>query len=449
MSYINVTDFFFLLFFLLALGILSGYLAKKKVDRSLHNFFWGALALRLLGSILYALVYQYYYGYGDTFTFFKGGNFYTDRIAEDISNFKYFFAGEEELANWYKSQADSDIIFAGYFSHPSGNMVMKISALLSYISFNRYIIIGLFFGYFSFWGQWKLFEVFHDLSEKKNSKLLGYLILYTPSVWFWGSGLLKDSICIGCLGFILYFIYKFIKYKKRSFRDILLLIFFSYLLWVIKPYILVISLLTLGLCFFLDYYLRNANFLVKFALLVTFVLSAIFLMSFIDLQPLIESFVADSVAQINSSIQNYGASTTETSKGGFAIAELDPTLSGVLTSAPGAIFRCFYRPFMWEAGSVMILLTALESTLLLLFTLKLLLKTKVFGFFRIALSNPFYTFCLVISILFALIIGLTTFNFGTLVRYKIILLPFFYFLHTQIHFIAKKEFAPPNKRRPY
>jgi hypothetical protein len=30
--------------------------------------------------------------------------------------------------------------------------------------------------------------------------------------------------------------------------------------------------------------------------------------------------------------------------------------------------------------------------------------------------------------LFALIIGFTTFNFGTLIRYKIMLLPFYYFM---------------------
>ena len=42
-----------------------------------------------------------------------------------------------------------------------------------------------------------------------------------------------------------------------------------------------------------------------------------------------------------------------------------------------------------------------------------------------AINNPNVLFTLIFSIAFAFAVGVSTFNFGTLVRYKIPLLPFF------------------------
>jgi hypothetical protein len=181
------------------------------------------------------------------------------------------------------------------------------------------------------------------------------------------------------------------------------------------------------------------NFAVRIGFFILFLVMTIFFSSLIDWKPQIEELVQGSVAQINSSLQNYQAvADEENSKGGFSIAELDPSFAGIMSSAPNAIFSCLYRPFLWESRSIMILLTSIESTMLLLFTLYLLFKTKIFGFFSIILSNNYLVFCFLLSLMFALIIGFTTFNFGTLVRYKIIFMPFFYFLLAEIYSLAKK-----------
>lgn len=439
MSYIEITDFLLLIFYLIFFTGISVFIAKKSIDSPLRKFFLLAFLLRMLGSVLYALVFQYYYGYGDTFTFFKGGMFFTDRIAEDISNLKYFFISGEEMEAWYSNSPDADPIFQGYFSHPSGNMIMKISAIFSYLSFKRYLIVSLFFGFFSFLGQWKLFEVFNELSTKKNSKFLALLVLYSPSIWFWGSGLIKDSICLGALGFVLFFLYKFIKKKDFDILSLVMLLFFAYIILVVKPYILVITLVCFTVSILIHQLNSIQNFLLKIGLFAFSIITAIFLVALIDFEPIIETFVTESTNQINLSIQNYELSALENSKGSINVAALDASLSGILLSAPGAIFRCLYRPFLWEGGSVMILLTSLESTFLFAFTLMLLFKTRIIGFFKIAFRDPYHTFCLLISLLFALIIGFTTFNFGTLVRYKVILLPFFYFLHIQIYHSLKNS----------
>ena len=72
-------------------------------------------------------------------------------------------------------------------------------------------------------------------------------------------------------------------------------------------------------------------------------------------------------------------------------------------------------------------MSALESLLLLLSTLYVMFKLKFLGFFREIFKNPFILISFVIAIFFALIIGFTTYNFGTIARYRIILMPFYFF----------------------
>ena len=64
---------------------------------------------------------------------------------------------------------------------------------------------------------------------------------------------------------------------------------------------------------------------------------------------------------------------------------------------------------------------------------------RFFGFFKTVFNNKFVLFSFVLSMLFALIIGFTTYNFGTMVRYKIMLLPFYYFMLVQIYSVYKQQ----------
>jgi len=52
-------------------------------------------------------------------------------------------------------------------------------------------------------------------------------------------------------------------------------------------------------------------------------------------------------------------------------------------------------------------------------------KVGFFKSFKIIFSDPVLIFCFVFSILFAGIVGMTTTNFGALVRYKIPCLAFY------------------------
>ena len=64
-------------------------------------------------------------------------------------------------------------------------------------------------------------------------------------------------------------------------------------------------------------------------------------------------------------------------------------------------------------------------------------------FTKLILTNPEVQFCLIFSLLFAFSVGFTSYNFGSLVRYKIPFMPFYYIA---LFILADKEKQPEVKR---
>lgn len=108
---------------------------------------------------------------------------------------------------------------------------------------------------------------------------------------------------------------------------------------------------------------------------------------------------------------------------GYSLGELDGSFGSMVKLAPQAINVSLFRPYLWEVKNPLMLLSALEATFFLFFTLYVLAKKRL-RFFQ-ALADPNIIFAYTFSLSFAFAVGVSTFNFGTLARYKIPLLPFF------------------------
>ena len=123
----------------------------------------------------------------------------------------------------------------------------------------------------------------------------------------------------------------------------------------------------------------------------------------------------------------------ERSRATFTISDIDPSLESIIINSPAVIGTCLFRPFIWESKKVIIFMASLEALFTLLITIYVVGKSKVLWFFKYIFTDATLLFCLIFSILFASVIGYTTFNFGTMIRYKIIFLPFYFFLLIQIY----------------
>ncbi|MEO6541643.1 MAG: hypothetical protein ABIN74_11645, partial [Ferruginibacter sp.] len=387
-----------------------------------------------------SMMVQYYYGYGDSFTFYLGSNFLRDQLLQDAGNIKYFFEPAGEVKKWFDFEV-GDNTYAGYLGTASNLFVMKVAALVSFLAFNKFLIISIIFGFFSFSGQWRLFQVFNDINGGRNPKLLAWAVLYTPSIWFWGSGLMKESICLGGVGFIVHFLYKIFIKKKFVLRDIFILVFLVYLVGNIKSYIIIILVISLATLIFFNFIASVKNILFKSVLVIAFLLGSMIVAYLFNFSDQLQILAEESKAQVDTYQRNYQATQLEdeSSRAAVDVKEIDATITGMLLHSPVAIFTCLFRPFIWESRKIIILFTSLESMLLLFTTLYLLFKLRFFGFFKAIIGDRHLLFCFVMSMLFALIIGFTTYNFGTIIRYKIMLLPFYYFLLVKIYIQTREK----------
>lgn len=428
MQYITIFDYLLLPVYLLIFYLIVKKIAVRYTDAEIRKYFFVSFYLHMFGAVAYALMVQYYYGYGDSFTFYYGSNFLSTQVLQDTDNIKYFFKSATEVKSWYDFEV-GDLSVSGYFGIESNLFIMKISALLSMLSFNKYLIITLFFGLFSFAGLWHLFLVFKDINKGRELKILAWTILFFPSVWFWGSGLIKDSVCIGGIGFIIYFLYKLFIKKEFSLKSIIGLILLVYIVSVIKSYIIIALALGLSVFVFYKFVTPFKNIVIRAFIISVFIFAAVIVAFVTNFSDQLKLLAEESMVQVDSFQRNYSAvqMEDEQSKAYLITKEMDLTIQGMIIRSPVAVFTCLFRPFIWESRKVFILFSAGESLLLLLCTLYLLVKLRFFGFFREIFNNPFVLVSFIISIFFALIIGFTTYNFGTMARYKIILLPFYFF----------------------
>ncbi len=440
MQYIDIYDYLLLPVYLFIFYFIITLKSKKYDGTLLKKYCITAFFLHMAGSFLYCMVIQYYYGYGDSFGFFQGSNFIRKILGASGNPFTTFFMSSADFAKLVSVITDPDINLPTGIDISSNLTIMKIAAVLSYFSFNSYLIISLFFGLFSFIGLWKLFTTLNEIMGKKGERLLAIAVLYIPSIWFWGGGLIKDSICVGSIGLILYYIHKIFIKKKFKIRDVLMLFLVFYLLFLIKSYLASTLLASMVLAYILFILIQSKKNVLKLGLVSLLVLigSIIIIASF---SSTLDSIIEDSKSNIETFSRAYANATVEDerSRASFTGAALDNSIPGILMASPIAIFTTLFRPFLWETQKPIMLFSALESFLSLLATLFVLVKCRVWRFFYFIFSDPYLFFCFVFTMALAVIIGFSTFNFGTLVRYRLPILPFYFFMLLHIY-IKNKEF---------
>jgi len=104
-----------------------------------------------------------------------------------------------------------------------------------------------------------------------------------------------------------------------------------------------------------------------------------------------------------------------------------------------AIIISLFGPFLWQIRSPVMLLSGLESLVFLYFVLKIFINRKVYKLAGVLSGDPILAFCIPFFLILALAIGMTSFNYGALVRYKIPILPFFATTIILVNYYFDKE----------
>lgn len=398
---------------------------KRYDDLLLQKYHRQAFWVKMVGSIFFFIFYGLITG-GDSFNLYhtEGRNLY-ELILSDVQNVRYLFKpGSEFNLHLVKNPANE-----GYFGGEGNFMLIRIDAIFSFMTFGRYAPINLIFAAIGFSGLWKLFLFFYDQNPKFH-KQFAICILFFPTVVFWSSGLLKDTLCIASLGWITFSLYEIMYYRRKIFKNFLFLTFFTYLLVIIKVYI-ILAYLPFFILFII---LKNvkevkSNFL-KWLIAPMLIFLSIFIFSKVmstfdtELGGYAVEEVTTSISYLNAGLSQKTGQADAASNFNLGM-EFEPSFAGLLKISPYAIAATFFRPFIWEASKITQMLAAVESLVLMFFTLFILLKTGPFQFIRTVIKDPLIMYCFMFAIVFGLFVGASTLNFGTLVRYKIPCLPFY------------------------
>ena len=401
------------------------YRAKIKDPVLKKYFIWG-LSAKIIGAISLGVIYQFYYGFGDTFNYFNQGSVIYNAMYESPINGIELLRGDHDF-----SQSIAKYVNQIKWYYAKEYFIIKVSAIFSIISFNNYTTNAILFATISYHSVILLYKTF---SEEFNDikKEIALISFFIPSVFFWGSGLTKDTLTMIGLNYMLYSSYHiFIKYKM-NFINFILLIAGIYILKNTKMYIFLAFIPSFSLWSFIKLNAKINSKTLKIMLFPAFIIIGS-TSSYFGINSLMEGskYSIDNVSKtVNIASKYHNSISTEkedVKKGyggsGYGLEEFDGSINGLIKLGPKALIISLYRPFLWEVRNPVMILSALESFSLLYLTFLVFKKKKLKILSYI--KKPSIIFCFSFSIIVAVSTGLTSGNFGNLSRYRIPALPFF------------------------
>lgn len=424
MQFYSFLDLVVLPTYLAIILILANIRAKKMIEKEpIYKYYVSGLAVKILGGLGLAFVYTFYYPGGDTIQYFWDSLSFQKLIFVDFKSFWHVLTNKAEVANYYYFTAETG--YPAYCRDPKAWFVVKIALFLVGLSFQSYLATTVLCATLSFFGIWKLYKLFSKEFPGLD-KELATAFLFIPSVFFWGSGLLKDTFTICALGFFVHGVYYSLISRKKVVIGLITILLSGYVIISIKPYILV-GLMPAIIIWIIHRLISRINsavlkslsvpLMVIFGLLIGYGFMTI-------LGSALQEYKLDSI--LEKAVVNQRDLKSDYHNGNsFDIGEFDADSYSVISKLPIAIFSAIFRPFITEANNLVMFISSIENLVILIFTIRVFYLTGIFGFFRIALKSDSLTFLLVFTLLFAFSVGLATSNFGSLVRYKIPCIPFF------------------------
>ena len=386
----------------------------------------------IIGALALGLIYAYYYNGGDTLNYYHSSVCVSKLLTKDPGSFFSIMAGSFD--NELHFSFDMETRYPFYWGDPHAFAVIRLTTPVIFLAFQQFIPASIIVAWITYSGMWKLFQLFNE-QFPGHEKWFAFAILFFPSVIFWGSGILKDTYLLSATAWMIYAFYQMFGKKKWKIRYVIIMLICTYILFIIRPFNLFVLLAGLSVLL-LHISLKNIKgSFIRIALfpviiIVIFGASGVLFNNIAELSggryaSLDVMMTQAYVIQDDLKKDYYGGNT-------FDIGAFEPTIPGMLSKFPVALMAGLFRPYLFESRTITMLVSGLENTLLLALTLYILiqlfmklLNKGLMPVLKKSFHHPLITFSFFFSILFAFLVGLTIPNFGSLVRYKITLLPFY------------------------
>ncbi|CAG5084283.1 hypothetical protein [Parvicella tangerina] len=415
------------------------YKIKKIGNNPEYKYFLTGLMFNVFAGLFFGAIYIFYYGGGDTISYYSSAIPLARLFWESPAEYVDVMLHSSEITENYSRMeweaftfnvfTNSTGIPLSFISHdPKSFMVCKLTSPLLILTGSSYFATTILISAITYIPMWLLYRrlLAHFPILLKE---LALAVIFIPSVAFWGSGIMKDSFTLAGTVLAVYSFDNLLDKKNINIKKvgytILLLMSFLIILWI-KPYILNILIPSLGI-WIVALSLKNVKnmifrFIVMPIVLVSGIGGSIFVLQ--SLGSSMDKFALDKAIDTAQITQEDLKREEQYGGNNFDIGELDGSIPNLLSKFPIATFAGLFRPTLLEVSSPVMLLSGLENFFLLGLLVLTLYKIKFKLIWQLIKSTPVLAFCFTFSILFAFMLGITTPNFGALVRFKIPLMPF-------------------------
>ncbi len=388
----------------------------------------------IFGFTLWA-IYTFYYtdrATADIYKYFDDSKvIYSTLKTNPIDYFKLLFGiGNNTAAfdhyysemNYWARKVDSSI-------YNDSHTIIRFNAVVRLFSFGYYNVHTVVICFLSLIGLTAIYKTFVTHLQDKKRELL-FAVFLLPSVLFWGSGVLKEGLIFFALGLLIYY-----SNKLFSIKAIVICLATALLLAFSKFYVWLAIFPSIALLIWTN---KTSSKKVgyKFILILLFIGAAgLNIDSFTNIQ---NPLVTLSQKQYEFNLLASGQLTDANNKAIpvansiIEINKLEPTVYSFLKNSPKALVNSFLRPYIWELKSPLMLLSGLETFLIIFILFFSLFFIKTIK----EIKWEYVLFCLSFVFIQFLIIGETTPILGAIARYKTIALPF---LVIALLFIIDKE----------
>ena len=341
--------------------------------------FWLGLALKLAAGIMLGYIFLKYYKEGDTFFFFESA-----RTALNLEN---------------QPRTQFFIILLRPLVQATGGSYWITSLWLSFISF-----IACWYATITFSAVYPVFK-----------NVFVACLLFIPSVVFWSSGIMKDTIIFGAQVAFASIVVKYYKQSKILPGDIMILILGAFLLFKLKHYLFITSLLFIG-SLIAGAVLKKITSKWKWPLAALILIVAFTSTQFIH--PYLKvNRIAWTLYENNQSINQ------KTDKNQLNIQIGNDTWTAVIKEIPNALYAGLFRPGINDQTPAWGWIPKIENlALTVLLFLSLLLWVKL----KPDIDFPLFVSAALCMLLLAILLPLSTPNPGSLVRYKNAYMPFLF-----------------------
>jgi hypothetical protein len=374
---------------------------------------WLSLAMHHVVSIAHIVLVDLYYGYGDMFMYARLGRYLAAYMRSDLMSIV------PGLLDVLLQRPESAALPVQMAAGSTGSMQV-VGALAMYVFNDSLYAACAGIAAVAFLSKLALYGAAKRHLPDVPERTLVFCCMLVPSAVFWSTVLLKEAIAVIGLFVAINAWHHFIS-GERGFRVWPGLAAGSATIILTKAYIF--PALAAGLAvWYLLHALNARQEKIVFKPWHMVAAAGLVLVAIAGIGLLMPQFALDNLQEDIAREQIVG----ERVQGGSSYNLIANTGgSSQLLLAPVGLFTALFRPLLFESGSALILISALEMTFFVVFTCLALYRGGMRGTFAEVLRRPFLGFCAVFVLLFGTGVGLATTNLGTLMRYRMPLIPFF------------------------